>query len=228
MWIIRITLCFFVFWTTINLSAQENYTLLNRAAEIFQKEKREIKNYRVRQEVISKIKELSGMVIEKRIQAGYFQSPEEFIFVCKEIEVNGIKQILTKPLIERSSKTEIDWLTREGMASHSFQTLSTDSKIVKYLVSPSKIQSGYFRGQLWLSPQTARIVKILKEPIIKKREMMKYSLELSFEKEFTYQMPTQTLLTAVYQVNNRITEVQIEANFADYKFNQDLSQELPK
>ncbi|MBK7054485.1 MAG: hypothetical protein IPH52_05445 [Leptospiraceae bacterium] len=162
------------------------------------------------------------------MQAGYFLAPEEFIFVCKEIEVNGIKQILTKPLIERSSKKEIDWLTREGMASHSFQTISSDSKTVKYLVSPSKIQSGYFRGQLWLSSQTARIVKILKEPIIKKREMMKYSLELSFEKEFTYQMPTQTLLAAVFQVNNRITEVQIEANFADYKFNQDLSQELPK
>lgn len=228
MWIIRITLCNLVLLATIALSAQENYTLLNRAAEIYQREKKEIKNYRVRQEVISKIKEPSGTVIEKRMQAGYFLAPEEFIFVCKEIEVNGIKQILTKPLIERLSKTEIDWLTREGMASHSFQTISSDSKTVKYLVSPSKIQSGYFRGQLWLSSQTARIVKILKEPIIKKREMMKYSLELSFEKEFTYQMPTQTLLAAVFQVNNRITEVQIEANFADYKFNQDLSQELPK
>jgi hypothetical protein len=208
--------------------AADNNALLNKAAELFQKEKAEIKNYKVNQEVTSKIKEPSGNAIEKRIQVGYFQRPEEYIFICKEIEMNGIKQILAKPLIERVSKLEVDWLSREGLNSHSFQTLSSDSKTIKYLVSPTKIQSGYFRGQLWLDSQTARIVKILKEPILKKREMIKYSLELNFEKEFAFQVPTRTILSAIYQANNQVTEVQVEANFTDYKFNLDLANELPK
>ncbi len=225
--LITITLFLSGFVVLSSLLADDT-ALLNKAAELFQKEKAEIKNYRVNQEVISKIKESSGTVIEKRIQAGYFQRPEEYIFVCKEIEINEIKQILTKPLIERASKLEVDWLSREGLTSHSFQILSSDAKTIKYLVSPTKIQSGYFRGQLWVHSQTGRIAKILKEPIIKKREMIKYSLELNFEKEFAFQVPTRTILSAIYQANNRVTEVQVEASFTDYKFNLDLTNELPK
>ncbi len=226
--LIIITLCLCVSVINSSLPADDNANLLNQSAQLFQKEKREIKNYRVRQEVISKIKESSGSVVEKRIQAGYFQSPEEYIFICKEIEVNGIKQILTKPIIERTNKSEVDWLSMEGIKTHSFQAFYSDSKIVKYLVSPNKIQTGNFRGQLWLNPRTARIIKIIKEPIIKKKEMIKYSIELNFEKDFVFQMPTQTLLNAVYSLNGKTTEILVEANFKDYKFNLDLSQELPK
>ena len=113
-------------------------------------------------------------------------------------------------------------------SSHSFQTLSSDSKMVKYLVSPLKIQAGYYRGQLWISQQNAKIIKILKEPIIKKKEMMKYNLELSFEGEQGYQAPSRTFLSAVYQSNNRNTDIEVEAIFKDYRFNLDLNQELPK
>ena len=93
---------------TLSISAEENYVLLNRAADLFQKEKKEIKNYKVKQEVTSTVKESTGIVVEKRIQTGYFQYPDEYIFVCKEIEMNGIKQILAKPLIERINKSEVD------------------------------------------------------------------------------------------------------------------------
>lgn len=211
----------------IPLPAQENYTLLNRAAELFQKEKIQIKNFKVNQEVSSKIKETSGTVIENRLQSGFFKSPEEYIFIVKEIEINGMKQFLAKPMIERIFKSEVDWLSKEGISSHSFQTISSDSGIVKYLVNPQKIQPGYYRGQLWLNPKNAKILKILKEPIIKKREMMKYSLELVFDTNYTYQEPSHTLLSAIYQIENRITEVKVEAKFQDYKFNIDPS-ELPK
>ncbi|HMV41571.1 MAG TPA: hypothetical protein PK079_17505 [Leptospiraceae bacterium] len=208
--------------------AQENYTFLNRAADRFQKEKVELKNYRVKQEVASKIKETSGSVIEKRFQIGYFRSPDEFIFICRELEINGMKQFLNKPLIERTSKTEWDWLSKEGISLHSFQILSIESNAVKYLVSPKKILTGFFRGQIWIQPDSGRILKIIKEPIIKKKEMMQYMIEVNFDKDYRFQMPSRTILRAVYQVGSRITEVEVDARFQDYEFNIDFSQEIPK
>ncbi|MBP7281574.1 MAG: hypothetical protein KBA66_08365 [Leptospiraceae bacterium] len=213
---------------TLSISAEENYVLLNRAADLFQKEKKEIKNYKVKQEVTSTVKESTGIVVEKRIQTGYFQYPDEYIFVCKEIEMNGIKQILAKPLIERINKSEVDWLSKEGLNSHNFQTLSSDAKIVKYLVTPQKIQAGYFRGQIWIDQETARIVKILKEPIIKKKELMKYSLDLNFESKNVFQAPKSTRLFTIYQINNRTTEISVDVRFEDYQYNLDISKEIPK
>lgn len=219
--------CWVIFFNTY-LSADDSYPLIKRAADLFQKEKLEIKTYKVTQDVTSTIKENKTTIVEQRIQTGYFKSPEEYIFITKELELNGIKQILTKPLVERTTKSEIDWLSKLGLTSHSFQLLSSDNKLTKYLVSPLKIQAGYYRGQIWINPQNAKIVKILKEPIIKKREMMKYSLELNFEMNYTYQMPSHTNLTAIYQKENQSTEVKVDVNFKDYQFNIDLTKELPK
>jgi len=217
-----------IFCLNTLLLADDNYPLIKRAADLFQKEKIEIKTYKVTQEVTSTIKENKTTIVEQRIQTGYFKSPEEYIFVTKELELNGIKQILSKPLIERTTKSEIDWLSPVGLTSHSFQLLSSDNQFAKYLVSPLKIQAGYYRGQIWINPQNARIVKILKEPIIKKREMMKYSLELNFEVNYTYQMPSYTNLTAIYQKDNQSTEIKVDVIFKDYQFNVDLMKELPK
>lgn len=225
----RLIFVFIVYFSNlVTIQTQENYLVLNRAAELFQKEKIKIKNYRVKQEVTSTIKEPSGSVVEKRIQTGYFQSPDSYIFSCREIEINGIKQILSKPLIEKTSKSEIDWLSKEGISQHNFQTLSSDSKIVKYLVTPQKIKPGYYRGQIWIHQDTARIIKILKEPIIKKKELMKYSLELNFESKDSFQAPKNTRLISAYQIQNRTTEITIEVKFEEYQFNLDLSRELPK
>lgn len=225
--LIKITLCL-IFTVTNFLFAEENSSLLNKAAELFQKEKKDIKSFKVEQEVISKIKESSSSVTEKRIQVGYYKYPDEYIFICKEIELNGIKQILAKPLIEKTSKSEVDWLSVEGLKSYSFQSFYSDSKMIKFLVSPNKIQTGYYRGQLWLDLKTARILKIFKEPIIKKKEIISYSIELNFEKDFGYQVPSRTFLSSIYNINGKTTEVQVEAAFKNYLFNQDLSQELPK
>lgn len=225
--LIKITLCLIIV-TAHSIQAEENSNLISRAADLFQKEKKEIKNFRVEQEVISKIKETSSSVIEKRIQIGYYKYPDEYIFICKEIELNGIKQILTKPLIERTSKNEVDWLSTEGLKFYSFQSFYSDSKMIKYLVSPNKIQNGFYRGQLWLDLKSARILKILKEPIIKKKEIVTYSIELNFEKDFGFQVPSRTFLNSTYNINGKTTEIQVEAAFNNYKFNLDLSQELPK
>lgn len=219
---------YFLLSSLLVLNADENLIFITKAAERYQKEKRELKNYRVKQEVTSKLKEPTGSVIEKRIQVGYFRSPEEFIFICKEIEINGMKQILNKPLIERASKTEWEWISKEGLQLHNFQILSTDSKLVKYMVSPKKIETGFFRGQIWIQPDTGKIIKIIKEPIIKKKEMMQYFIELSFEKDYLFQVPSKTILKAIYQVNNRTTEVEVEARLQDYQFNIDFTQEIPK
>lgn len=209
-----------------NISAEENTQLLKRAADLFQKEKREIRNYRVKQEVTSKIKEGSTIITEQRIQIGYFKNPDEYIFVTKEIDVNGLKQFLPKALIERTNKREVDWLSQEGLKTHSFQVLSSDFKSVKYLVNPLKIQAGYYRGQIWINQQNAKIIKILKEPIIKKREVMKYLFELDFEHDYLYQAPSQTHLTAFYQKENQTTEIKVDVIFKEYQFNFDLDETL--
>ena len=48
----RLIFVFIVYFSNlVTIQTQENYLVLNRAAELFQKEKIEIKNYRVKQEV---------------------------------------------------------------------------------------------------------------------------------------------------------------------------------
>ena len=210
-------LLYFIFSTSF--LAYEHPLLIQRTALLYQKEKANLKNYKSNLETITIVKDNTGKMVEKRIQQNYFNSPSEYIFVTKEIEVNGNKQLLNKDIIERTSKVELDWLSKEGLDFHQFQLIRKDSNIEIFLVQPQIIKQNIYRGQIWIDSSSNKIIKIIKEPILKKKDISRYTIELKFEKVFQVQLPSYTKLVANYLSPNGNTEIEIEVNYKSYQIN---------
>jgi hypothetical protein len=211
----------FLFYLIFSLSlfSYEHPLLIQKAALLYQKEKVNLKNYKSNLETITTVRDSTGKMIEKRVQQNYFNSPSEYIFVTKEIEINGNKQLLNKDIVERTSKVELEWLSREGLDFHQFQLIRTEGKIEIYLVQPQIIKQNIYRGQIWIDSNSNKIVKIIKEPILKKKDIYRYTIELKFDKEFQVQLPSYTKLVANYLTSNGNTEIEVEVNYKSYLLN---------
>ncbi|MCX7998300.1 MAG: hypothetical protein N3A69_05025, partial [Leptospiraceae bacterium] len=111
----RLVKIFLFLLFTQNLLYAAPPEIIEKAASIYQKERRELKNYKVRHLVVSKIQSSSQVFLEKRVQVGYFIAPDRFLFIIKEKWVNGELISNSKEEIEKSTKRELDWLSPQGL-----------------------------------------------------------------------------------------------------------------
>jgi hypothetical protein len=207
------------FLILISLSPEKVPDIVLEASKIYFTEKENIKNYKSKQNLISTVNSAQGKIIEKRFQTGIYLSNGEYTYITHELELNGIKQILNKDIIEKSYKQDFDWLTKDGLDSHTFIENDSDSNYRKFLVNPKILRPNFYRGQIWIDLKTKRIFRIMKEPIIKKKGIEKFFLELRFEKKFQYQMPSSTKLIANYNYGQGLQKVEIDIDFLEYQFN---------
>ncbi len=209
----------FFFLFAVSLFSDKIPEIILDASKNYLKEKESIKNYKSTQNLVSTIISNQGKVIEKRFQTGIYLSNGEYTYITHELELNGVKQILNKELVEKSTKGDFDWLTKEGLDTHNFLENDSDIYIKKILVSPKILKPNYYRGQIWFDSKTKRIIKIIKEPIIKRKGIEKYFLELKFEKIYPYQMPSSTKLISSYNFGHGLNKIDIEIEYLNYEFN---------
>lgn len=173
--------------------------------------------------MITRVRSGSLEVSEKRKQAGYFIAPSEYIFVIHEVEINGEKVFLPKPKIEKTKKEEVDWFSKEGFPNHKFEIHNSDKPgVVIYTVSPLKLLPGYFRGQVYINADSGKILKIVKEPIIRKYNIISQRVDIDFKDFQGFQMPYQTRLQGIYMEKEKQKQVDLSIEMKTYEFNLDF------
>lgn len=209
----------FIFLFSLSIYSDKIPDIILEASKIYLQEKQNIKNYKSKQNLVSTIISNDGKVVEKRFQTGIYLSNGEYTYITHELELNGNKQILNKEIIEKSTKQDFDWLTKEGLETHNFLENDSDFYIKKFLVNPKILKPNYYRGQIWFDSKTKKLLKIIKEPIIKKKGIEKYRLELKFEKSYQFQMPSNTKLISNYNFGQGLNKIEIDIEYLDYQFN---------
>ncbi len=194
--------------------------IVEKASQLYQREKRELKNYKVKHLIVSKIQSPSQTLIEKRIQIGYFVAPNKFLFLIKEKWINGEPIALQKEEIEKSTKRDIDWLSAKGLKDYTFKFIDGNETITKYKVIANKKGRDYYNGELWIDPVTYKILKIIKEPTELPSGYEKFQTELYFDSSLPYQEPYLSKLEAVfYNEKMEKTHAYVDASFSNYEFN---------
>lgn len=197
--------------------------IIEKAASIYQKERRELKNYKVRHLVVSKIQSSSQVFLEKRVQVGYFIAPDRFLFIIKEKWVNGELVSNSKEDVEKSSKRELDWLSPQGLKEYQFTYIDGNETVAKYKVSTAKKHRDYYSGEIWLDPITYKIIKIIKQPTELPQGYEKFQTELYFDQSLPFQEPYLSKLEAIfYNEKMEKTFAYVDASFSNYEFNVSL------
>ncbi|MCE9499135.1 MAG: hypothetical protein K8R21_01255 [Leptospira sp.] len=203
-----------------SVSAKELPFPIIKAGELFQAERSKVNNYAVRQEIKTEATDRSTgkTEIEKRRQKGFFRNPGKFVFIVEEKKINGIKQDVYGNL-EKSSKVFIDWLSKEGLLQYSFLEMESNNEISKFRVTPPASKDKFSKGELWIDKNTFKIKRVIQEPSVLKKGIKSQRLELFFEENYEFQEPSFSRLTATVRKDNSETEIKVEAEFSDYKFN---------
>ena len=194
-----------------------------KSSEIYERERKSLKNYRVFQEIRSEIKNSEKSFLEKRKQYGYFLPPDRFLFFLKERNINGQNIPIKNQEYEKSSKKDIVWISKEGLEKHSFSFLEEDEYSIKFLVLPKVQFQGSHKGEIWIRKQNLKILRMIKEPTIKSGNIEEYKTEIFFDLDLPYQEPSFTKLRAIYFENGVRNEIRVEALFSGYEFNVDLT-----
>lgn len=194
--------------------------IVEKAAQLYQKERKELKNYKVKHLVVSKIQSPSQTLVEKRVQIGYFVAPDKFLFIIKEKWINGEPVLLQKEEVEKSSKREIDWLSIKGLREYQFKFVDGNETVAKYKVTSNKKGRDYYNGEIWIDPVTYKILKIIKEPSELPNGYEKFQTELYFDSSLPYQEPYLSKLEAIfYNEKMEKTYAYVDASFSNYEFN---------
>jgi hypothetical protein len=213
----------FSLFFAINIYSVPPETIQN-AGILYKKEKSGIRNYRVKQLVLSKIQSPSQTIIEKRFQVGYFLSPDKFLFLIKEKWINGQQIPLTKEEVEKSTKRDIDWLSPKGMQEYTFKFLAGDETVSRFQVISPKKDRDWYNGEIWIHPISYRILKIVKEPSLFPVGYERFRTELFFDPNLPHQEPYLSKLEAVFtNEKGEKTQAYVDASFSDYEFNVNLN-----
>ncbi|HNN02978.1 MAG TPA: hypothetical protein PKN56_05405 [Leptospiraceae bacterium] len=210
-------LLFLVF--SLNLCSEEVPDLIWKASKLYQTERAELRNYKVQQTVESVIRSDGSLETEKRIQSGLFIAPSKFVFAVREKEVNGKIVLKGGKEIERSEKKEIEWLSSDALPLYKFELIEKNDEISKFRVIPKRVFPEARIGEIWISPKTLKIRRMIKQPVTLQKDFISYRTEIFFEKDFAFQEPTKTVLDAVYISKGRKYSASVTAVFTDYTFN---------
>jgi len=205
----------------LNLYSEEIPEQIKKSALIYQKERNQIKNYRVSQDITSITRSMGYETIEKRKQVGYFVSPNRYFFFTKERNVNNSPLPVNDSNPEKSIKKDIEWLSTDGIKRFDFTLIQEGVSYLHYSVSP-KQNSTDTRGEIWINKDTGKIIRMNKEPHTLKDGMEVFKTELYFDVNFSYQEPSFTRLHATFYENGKKVETKVEVLFYDYQFNVDL------
>jgi hypothetical protein len=210
---------------TFSLLANPPDTVLY-AAQIYQAERSKLQNYKVRHIVVSKLESSSETYIEKRIQTGYFISPDKFFFLIKEKWINHQPVKVKKDEVEKSTKREIEWLSKRGIKEYKFSYIGGNEQVAKFKVQSPHINRDWYNGEIWIHPSQYKILKIIREPSLLPVGYEKYTTELHFDTDLPFQEPYLSKLEAIF-INERgeKTYVLVDASFTEYEFNIPLKTE---
>lgn len=196
---------------------------MQRASEIYNTERRQVKNYRVVQNIVSEIKGPTGTTIEKRNQIGFFKSPNQFVFIIKEKTINGKIVKLDQNNTEKSQKNDLNWLAESSVFQYHFEEIGTNGNIIKFRVRPKAKMAEAYEGEIWLHSKTAKLIRMIKEPVNKEKGIQRYRTEVFFESDLPFQEPSYTKLNAVFEGQDGAKmEARVEAIFTNYLFNFDM------
>lgn len=212
-----------IFLISLSLFSAEIPELILKSSKQYDRERKQIKNYKVIQEITSEMRSSSDVVVEKRKQVGYFVVPDKYFFFPKEKSING-RGIPTSPTdVEKTTKKEIEWLSAEGLRKYQFSLLEEGFQYHHFYVLPKEKFSDAMKGEIWIQKETGKITRILKEPAFPKPGIEKFQTEVFFDIPFLFQEPSFTRVQAVYYENNKRIEAKVEVLFSEYQFNMDLS-----
>ncbi len=206
---------------TLNLLSEEIPEQIKKSALIYQKDRNQIKNYRVSQDITSITRSMGYETIEKRKQIGYFVSPNRYFFFTKERIINNSPLPVNDSSPEKSLKKDIEWLSVDGIKRFDFTLIQEGGSYLHYSVIP-KQNTNESKGEIWINKETGKIIRMLKEPRTLKEGLEVFKTELYFDVNFSYQEPSFTRLNATFYENGKKVETKVEVLFYDYQFNVDL------
>jgi hypothetical protein len=210
------------FFLALPLFPDEIPALVQKAANLYNSERKLIQNYRVVQNITSELKNSTSVTIEKRNQVGFFISPNQFVFVIKEKTINGKQIPITGKNTEKSQKNDLNWLSDSTISMYQFEELGKNGNISKFFVKPKAYFPDSYEGELWIHEKTHKIIRIIKEPTVKPKGTIKYRTEIFFETNLPYQEPSYTKLNAILETpDGQKMEARVEAIFTNYLFNFD-------
>ena len=206
---------------TLSLLSEEIPEQIKKSAQIYQKERNQIKNYRVSQDITSITRSMGYETIEKRKQIGYFVTPNRYFFFTKERIINNSPLPVNDSSPEKSLKKDIEWLSVDGIKRFDFTLIQEGGSYLHYSVIP-KQNTNESKGEIWINKETGKIIRMLKEPRTLKEGLEVFKTELYFDVNFSYQEPSFTRLNATFYENGKKVETKVEVLFYDYQFNVDL------
>jgi len=206
---------------TLSLLSEEIPEQIKKSALIYQKERNQIKNYRVSQDITSITRSMGYETIEKRKQIGYFVSPNRYFFFTKERIINNSPLPVNDSSPEKSLKKDIEWLSVDGTKRFDFTLIQEGGSYLHYSVIP-KQNTNESKGEIWINKETGKIIRMIKEPRTLKEGLEVFKTELYFDVNFSYQEPSFTRLHATFYENGKKVETKVEVLFYDYQFNVDL------
>jgi hypothetical protein len=212
-----------IFLISLSLFSVEIPELILKSSKEYDRERKQIKNYKVLQEITSEMKTPLGVNVEKRKQVGYFVIPDKYFFFTKEKTINGQLISASSSDVEKTTKKEIEWLSAEGLRKYQFSLIEEGFYYHHFYVLPKEKFSDATKGEIWIQKESGKISRILKEPVSLKPGLEKFQTEIFFDIPFLFQEPSFTRVQAVYYENNKRIEAKVEVIFSEYQFNQDLS-----
>lgn len=211
---------------SLSLHAGEIPEPIRRSSATYESEKKFLKNYRVLQDILSETRSGGTSQIEKRKQVGYFVAPNKFFFFPKEKSINNSSIVIKPNEIEKSVRTELEWISSSGLQKYEFFLLDEGLNHLHYSVSPKFDFPGATRGELWIQKENGKLLRIFKEPFKKKEGMESLKTEVYFDYNMKYQEPSFTRLQAIFTDKNQRIETKVEVIFSNYEFNVDLEKNL--
>ena len=212
-----------IFLISLSLFASDIPEIVRLSSINYEKERNEIKNYKVVQDIYSETKSGNQVLVEKRKQIGYYISPDKFFFFVKEKSINNVQIQIKTNEMEKTTKKEIEWLSQKILSKYEFKVLEDGVSHVHYSVLPKLIFPEANKGEIWINKENGRIQRILKEPIKMPNGFESYKTDIFFDFNVKFQEPSFTRLQATYYENNRKIETKVEVLFSGYQFNVDLN-----
>ena len=212
-----------IFLISLNLLANDIPNIIRLSSNTYEKERAEVKNYKVHQDIHSETKSGNNTLTERRVQVGYFISPDKYFFFVKEKFINNVQIQIKTNEMEKSTKKEEEWLSSKNLGKYEFKVLEDGVSHIHFSVLPKNIFPDANRGEIWINKENGKIQRIIKEPVKVPNGFESYKTDIFFDFNAKYQEPSFTRLQAIYYENNRRVETKVEVLFSDYQFNLDLN-----